>query len=187
MKSRSIIVTVFLLVAALAIGVGYAALSDELFISGTSEVLRETVNPVFDENVYFAENPTVVTTNAKNTCSRSATDPDRASFTANAMIKGGDKATFEFTIVNDNEIDAQVDLSIATGTYDAELFSITPEWQEYTADPSTPNRAVVPAGGSLKVRLTVELKTMPLFNTNNTTVSGIFNVTLNATGVEASV
>ena len=54
MKKRRTFIVSMLLVAALALGIGYAALSDTLDINGTADVNQSQAEADFDLNVYFS-------------------------------------------------------------------------------------------------------------------------------------
>lgn len=85
MTKRRSIIALFLAVAILALGVGYATLTDTLTVKGTIN------SPAFDKNVYFSAK-SVTTTNA-----------DGAAITADCVLsaptdnEGNDKATIEIT------------------------------------------------------------------------------------------
>ena len=59
MKSRRIVIIALVLAASLTIGVGYAALTDALTVSGTGVISQTAANEQFDGEVYFTnvENP----------------------------------------------------------------------------------------------------------------------------------
>ena len=87
MKNRKMAIVAFFLVAVLCIGAGYAVLTDILDIQG---VANET----------------------GNTAEVNTNTPDKATFTVNTLAGKGDKATFTFTIKNEND---GIDADVATG------------------------------------------------------------------------
>ena len=100
MKKRTLIISV-LLVAALALGIGYAALSDTLSINGTIKTDGAAMENTFDSLVYFT-NATVTNDPAVHiTANVSATyGGDEASYTITGMNAVGDEVTMEFVIHN---------------------------------------------------------------------------------------
>ena len=93
MKRRNLVVT-FMLVAALALGVGYAALSDILDIQGTAEISTGAMEEAFNQDVYFSavvvNNPTT-----GSTASINADNNDKATFTAKGFTQVGDTISFK--------------------------------------------------------------------------------------------
>ena len=53
MKNRKSIVVAFLLVAVMLLGVGYAALTDILDITGSADINQSAAEEAFNEDVYF--------------------------------------------------------------------------------------------------------------------------------------
>ena len=105
MKNRKTVVVAFLLCAVMLLGVGYAALTDTLDITGSADVNQSAAEEAFNEDIYFSA---AVANETGNTASVNADNNDKASFTA-ATLKGqGDKVTFTFTIKNDGDVAAEV-------------------------------------------------------------------------------
>ncbi len=97
MKTRRIAIIAFTLIAALTIGVGYAALSDTLSINGTATLSHSEAEEQFDVEVYFSA------VGATSSCAAEidTDDPDIATITiTDGMAVVGDKATATFTITN---------------------------------------------------------------------------------------
>ena len=127
MKNRRNIVIAFLLCACLIVGVGYAALSDTLDITGSADVNQSAAEEAFNEDIYFSA---AVANETGNTASVNADNNDKASFTA-ATLKGkDDKVTFTFTITNAGDVAADVTpkLNATLGNTNPEYFSITSDW-----------------------------------------------------------
>ena len=101
MKKRRSSIIALLLVAALALGIGYAALTDELTINGKVTTDGEVMNDTFDELVYFT-NATVTNSPASHIIADvSATyGGDTASYAISGMKAVNDKVVMEFTIHN---------------------------------------------------------------------------------------
>lgn len=165
MKKRRTLIIPLLLVAALALGIGYAALTDVLDINGTADVNQAAAEEAFDLDVYFS--------NAKanedgNVASVVASDNDMASFTASTLKGQGDKATFTFTITNDSDLDAVVTPTLAAdGNSNTEYFSIVSDWNGQPKN--------LAAGASETYTVTVELLQTP-----TETIHGAFHIELTA-------
>ena len=76
MKNRKTVVVAFLLVAAMLLGVGYAALTDTLNIQGDFEVSQNNAENAFDDDVYFS----AVSTGEGYTASIADDDNDKGTF-----------------------------------------------------------------------------------------------------------
>ena len=83
MKNRKTIVVAFLLVAAMLLGVGYAALTDTLTIIGNAHIDVDTANKTFDEKVYFSDAEATSSTGTGTKDDVAAFNDDDATFTAN--------------------------------------------------------------------------------------------------------
>ena len=165
MKKRRTLIISLLLVAALALGIGYAALTDVLDINGSADVYQAAAEEAFNEDVYFSA---AVANEDGNVASVDANDNDMASFTASTLKGKGDYATFTFIITNDGDVDAVVTPSFASdGNTNAEYFSIVSDWN---AQPKT-----LKAGESLEYTVTVTLLKTP---TNS--IHGSFHIELTA-------
>lgn len=106
MKNRKFAVVAFLLVAVLALGIGYAALSDTLTIIGNASVSLENANDEFNEDIYFSAGQVVTGNPSKD--SVTATNTDDASYAVHSLGAQGDYAVLEFTIQNDSAHTATV-------------------------------------------------------------------------------
>lgn len=163
MKNRKHVVVAFLLVAAMLLSVGYAALTDVLDINGTADVNQGAVEQVFDTNLYFsnavATNPDTARVNDDN--------PDKASFTINSLTTAGQTASVTFTIRNANtDLDAVVTPVLSDSTK-PEYFSIVSDWN---GQPKT-----IEAGQTEEYTITVTLLQTP-----QETISGSFFIEMTA-------
>lgn len=165
MKNRKTVVVAFLLVAVMLLGVGYAALTDILTINGSAEVSQTAAEDAFNEDIYFSD---AVAHEADNEASVDDTDNDKASFAANTLKGKGDKATFTFTIENAGDVDATV-TPVLTSKDQVDYFTVTHDW-EAAED--------LAAGEAITYTITVELSKTP-----TETISGSFEVELNAKSV----
>ena len=171
MKNRRNVVVAFLVVAVMLLGIGYAALSDTLDITGSADVNQSAAEEAFNEDIYFSA---AVANDEGNTASVNADNNDKASFTA-ATLKGkGDKVSFTFTIKNDGDVDANVTpkLNASLGNTNPEYFSIVSDWNGESK--------LLAAHSEITYTLTVELLKTP-----TVTISGSFLVELTAVSVDA--
>ena len=169
MKNRRNVVIAFMIVAVMLLGIGYAALSDTLDITGSADVNQSAAEEAFNEDVYFSA---AAANETGNTASVNADNNDKASFTA-ATLKGkGDKVTFTFTIKNDGDVDANVTpkLNATLGNTNTEYFTISSDWDGATKTLS--------AHSEITYTVTVEL-----IKTPTETISGSFLVELTAVSV----
>lgn len=167
MKNRKTVVVAFLLVAVMLLGVGYAALTDVLDITGSADINQSAAEEAFNEDIHFS---TAIANQDGNTASVNADNNDKASFTANTLKGANDTATFTFTIVNEGDLHADVTPSISSNT-NTEYFDISSDWS------GQPKR--LSAGASLTYTVTVKLKETP-----TQTISGSFIIELTAVSVD---
>lgn len=163
MRNRKTVVVAFLLVAVMLLGVGYAALTDVLDITGSADVNQSAAEEAFNEDIYFTA---AVANQTGNTASVNADNNDKASCTANTLKGKDDTATFTFTIKNDGDLDAIITPSISSNT-NAAYFAISSDW---AGQAKTLN-----AGKTLTYTVTVKLTETP-----TQTISGSFIIELTA-------
>ena len=156
----------FLVIAVMLLGIGYAALTDTLDITGSADVNQSAAEEAFNSDIYFSA---AVANETGNTASVNADNNDKASFTANTLKGKGDKVTFTFTIKNDGDVDATVTpkLNATLGNTNPEYFSLTSDWGG--------GSKVLAAGSEVTYTLTVELLKTP-----TETIAGSFLVELTA-------
>jgi hypothetical protein len=172
MKNRKTVVVAFLLVAVMLMGVGYAALTDVLDITGSADVNQSAAEEAFNEDIYFSA---AVANETGNTASVNADNKDKASFTAKTLKGAGDEVTFSFTIKNDGDVAATV-----TPTLNATLGNTNPEYFDIESDWGGAPRELA-AGAEISYTVTVTLKKTP-----TETIAGSFLIELTAKSVEAS-
>ena len=107
MKQRRAVIAIFLMVAILTLGIGYAGLTNVLDIQGTAKTTAEQADAAFEELVYFSE----TSSGTGYTSSINADNSDKASFTVTGLAKAGDKVTMTFTVSNESDLDAVVTLT----------------------------------------------------------------------------
>ena len=142
MKNRKTVIIAFLLVAALLLGIGYAAYSTKLFINGTAEVESEAI--AFTNEVVF--------TNAKTDNASYGTvafTPSTATFDVFGMTQKDQRVHLTYTITNNSDSDVVVKLTTKpTTTATNSKFVVT---QDVNSD------KMIVAGGTLDVVITVVL------------------------------
>lgn len=104
MKNRKLVVVAFLLVSVMLLGVGYAALTDVLTISGQGNFSTSAADNQFKEDVYFS----AAVANVSGDTATILSDNNRASFTCNSVALVGETATFTFTVTNESAHDAVI-------------------------------------------------------------------------------
>ena len=167
MRNRKTVVAAFLLIAVMMLGVGYAALTDVLDITGSADVNQSAAEESFNEDIHFSA---AVANQTGNTASLNADNNDKASFTANTLKGKDDVATFTFTIKNDGDLAATITPSISSNT-NTTYFAISSDWNGL---PKT-----LEAGQ--EITYTVTLK---LLQTPTETISGSFIIELTAVSVD---
>jgi len=177
MKNRKRIVVAFLLVAVMVIGVGYAALMDELTISGDATISALQVQNTFDENIHFVavsadgtdwkeEADGYLAADADLTANgfRAWVNPgagadvnDTAQFSiaSDNLDSNGDAMVIYFKVHNEGTIDAtdlKTTVTYSTGT-DQTLFNVVVDLVDDAGDPKT----TLPGGDELIAKVTVTL------------------------------
>lgn len=179
MKKRRTAIVAFLLIAAMTIGVGYAALTDTLKVTGTAGIAADDVTEAFEEDIYFSKalaNPTYVDAQIDGT------DKDLATMTvlSDAFTQVGDERIATFTIKSDSDLPVAI-TAIVTGTgADAAAQETALNATYFTVTHNLPADYVLAAGSTVDVTVTVRLAKTPLTAQNTS-----FTVTFNATAQNA--
>lgn len=182
MKNRKTIVGLFLLVAILLIGIGYAAFTDTLSIIGNAHIDLNEAGSTFDERVYFSEGTikeVVVESGADGSKDEvNATNTDDATFTANSLAVKGDYIVFEFVIQNDSNIGVVISINETKlsgvenpSNSNTNKFDVT-----YTYENTD---MTIASGASMKVWVKVLVKDVVTVETSAT-----FGLELTATSIE---
>lgn len=170
MKKRRTLIIPLLLVAALTLGIGYAALSDVLDIQGTAEISAGIAEEAFNQDVYFS----AVAPGTGITASINPDNNDKATFTATGFSQVGDKVTVTYTIKNDSEhYAANVTPKLLQNSNET-YFKLTSDWAS--------TMQTIAAGGEKTITITVELIKLPTAADGLTTAS--FNIELTAVTAE---
>ena len=169
MKNRKTVVVAFLLVAVMLLGVGYAALADELELGGTVAVKVEDVSDAFEADIYFSK---VISGDGCEATIHDAENGDvkdggTITVKANAIKEVGGEVIATYTIKNDGDLDATVTPKLLQNSNE-EFFDIYSDWQS-TAQ-------IIPAKSSKTITVTVKLLKVPTATTGCS-----FNIELTAT------
>ena len=168
MKNRKTIIVAFLLVAALCLGIGYAALTDQLNITGTASINTAEAQEVFDADVYFSDaklaaDQTDVAADDYSITRVSVGDDDSLEKPDGVQIdvnKGlaviGDKMSFTLTIKNEGGRNVAVALKTNIDTVAGEKPSASTNGY-FNAYIVGDQAYTVPAGGTVDVTVCVEL------------------------------
>ena len=158
MKKRRTVIIAALLVAALALGIGYAAVSDDLLIGGNAAISVTHADEAFEADVYFAK---AIMSSDKGTATitelaTGTGDNDKIYIeVADGALKGaGDSVICAIEIANTGDIDAVVTLTPAVITNDSQYFSVTTNWNN--------NSATVASGNVADLTVTISCIKTPL-------------------------
>ena len=188
MKSRRIVVTAFLLCACLIIGVGYAALNDDLVVKGTGLLSEGMADTEFEKDVYFKE----VTTRTNCTAVIDASDTTgdtvviTISDTTSKMAVKGNTATVTLVVANDSLEPVHVTLNSVNDTNG--YFSISCDEQagfDIVAGTDNGDGTVTPGTTTIVVTVTLEKTVDATLATLNGGAGVTFQLDLNAVSVSA--
>lgn len=180
MKNRKTAMIAFLLVAALMISVGYAALSDTLTIIGNAHIDIAAAENTFDSKIYFSASEVAAGTGGTGSLTPDVAShtSDDATFTANTLAVKDDSVQFKFTIKNDSNVSAKITINAKKlsgvdnpSNSNTSKFSVT---YEYSRDDMT-----IPSGQTMDVIVTVAV-----INPITSATSATFGIELTATSVE---
>ena len=138
MKNRKIAVAAFMLAAILALGVGFAALTDTLTVEGSAGIAADGAKQVFDEDIFFSK---ALTDTTRCDAKIDTTDPDKATMTVlDGVFKGtgSNEVIATYSITSTSDRDALITPSISNS--DTEHFQVTTSWngaQTLTAGATT--------------------------------------------------
>lgn len=147
MKKRNTTIFAFLLLAAVGMGVGYAAISQEFKVGGDITVDVDKANEELEAEVYFSE----VKKQEKCTVTIDSSDKHKASIDVNGLELRGETATGTLVIKNDFELPVNVqDIQFTENTNKTE-FTVA-----YTLSNET-----IAAGQTVELTFTIKLNVVP--------------------------
>jgi len=194
MKNRKTVVVAFLLVAAMLLGVGYAALSDTLTIVGTAQIDMNAAGNEFDEKVYFNAAKVVSSTGsgdkAKDTASHTTDD---ATYEVHSLAVLSEEAVFAFEIKSTSNVAVNVTANATKlsgvanpSNSNEEYFDVKYEYYDDYDDATktfgtklTEGNVQIASNGSIWVKVIVSVKKAVVTATGAT-----FGIELTATTVD---
>lgn len=200
MKNRKRVITAFLLIACMLIGVGYAAVTNTLDIQGSADVSQQAAEDEFNEDIYFTgvkvgegtfktsalfkedgsydetRQDGVTYTYSANINSN---NNDKAQFTIKNLKNAGESQIITYQIKNDSTHAATVSLKTITntnGTTEGNNNQTGDFDFDFYFGTSGTKTSTLPAGGTTEITVKVSLR-----NQVTTAVSASFILELNAT------
>jgi type II secretory pathway pseudopilin PulG len=178
MKKRRSILVALMLVAVMCIGIGYAAVSTVLNITGTATVTKDQAQAAFAENIYFKD----VTHQDGNASTDIHTtlvaDKKKITFSVNSLSSVGDSQSFTATIANKGTLDATIKVTASSVNTSAEYFEIITDWGTDTKTLAKAVNGTTPT--TITIKVTIRLKAAP-----TDLINGDFSLALTATSVDA--
>lgn len=175
MKKRRLAIIMFMLIAVLTFGVGFAALTVDLDVNGSAEL---NLNPAFTDKIAFTTAVAGTDINGTgagegDTAGVNQNNGHKANFTVKSLKNAGDVATFTFVITNTSDYDAVVSLTTTTNTVNEGYFTINTDFGGNT-------KQLAKTDGTATVKVTVTLNTMP----PATELTGSFSVVMRVSTTE---
>ncbi len=141
MKNRKIVIVAFLLVAMMLLGVGYAALTDTLTITGDIAAKTDIAQSEFDADIYFSAASIVKDDTGNNAAAQILEGRDSAKLISTHFTVKGQVVIAKFTITNDSpEFAARLTPSALAIENEADhdpVFTATWSWSETESDTSS--------------------------------------------------
>ena len=178
MKNRKIVVVAFMLVAALMLGIGYAAITDTLTIIGNAHIDFAQAETNYDAKIYFSASEATSSTGTGSTEDTASHTADDATFTANRLAGKDEYSVFTFTIQNDSNVDVKITVE-ETKLSGAENPSNSNSGKFEVTYSYSIDDMVIPSGESMNVIVTVKV-IAPI----TTATSATFGIEYTATTVE---
>lgn len=178
LKKRRIVVASFMIVAILALAIGYAAVSTTLDFMGTASVSTSATEDVLSGDVVFTSAEAVASNGGTNSTAVLAMNNKRVSFEAKDFTAVNDTVTIIGTIENQGNAGYDVTLTprlVAPVSNANEYFDVTYAFDDAVLDNE------IAAGASRDYKVVIKLKKLPVDATVNVTVT----VELTATTINA--
>ena len=163
MKKRRTLIISLLLVAALALGIGYASLSDDLFIGGSANIDADDAKDAFAADVYFTKavmsaDKGVATIGADKNGEAS----DKVTITVNdGVLAGqGDSVICAIEISNVGDLPADVTIN-SINVSNENYFKVTTSWGANTTQR-------LDAGDTLDLTVTITVLKTPTADVDTT-------------------
>jgi len=178
MRQRKSILVAFLLVAVMCIGIGYAAVSTVLNITGTANISHNQAEDAFGTEIYFSSVTKTDGDKATDIHTTLTEGGDKITFSVDSLKSVGDTRTFTATIANSGTLDATIKVTTSQVNVGADYFEITTDWGTETKNLGKAVNDTTPT--TITITVTVRLKAAP-----TGAVSGDFTMILTATSVDA--
>lgn len=178
MKRRRTLIISLLLIAALALGIGYAALSTDLTITGTVTNTPHPIEVVFESGAIVADESL---SSAVGTSSLLLTPGTKtATFDVDGLVHAGDKVVAKFVVVNNNRYAVKLDAPVITETDNNNLFTATAVWVDDQGTPISGNVIDrLDAGEKATFKLTIKMDKDTAEN-----YTGTYALSVTATSIE---
>lgn len=134
MKNRKLIITAFLVIACMAIGIGYAAVTDYFTINGQATISEQSASDAFNEDIRFegivvdgnVQSDVLAGANLGYTASCNV-PLDQASFHITSFKGQGDSKTIVFRVKNFGDVASVLKLnpSLAATNSNETVFDVT--------------------------------------------------------------
>lgn len=110
MKKRNTTIFAFLLLAAVGMGVGYAALTQNMGVKGDVVLKTGQAQDEFTESIHYQDNPVIDSSNKKAGTDTIVLDSTKhnATWTINSLAAKGDTTKATFTILNEGDVNAYI-------------------------------------------------------------------------------
>ena len=156
MKKRRIVIVAFVLVAAIALGIGYAELTDTLTVIGNAAIDMNAAGTTFDTNVKFTAAEAVSSTGTGSQADTASFTADDATYSVHKLAVKGEKSVFKFTVTNSSNVPVLVKIN-PTKSSGAANPSNTNETSFGVSYAYSRNDMIIPAGETMDVTVTVEV------------------------------
>lgn len=179
MKNRKTVIVAFLVVAALVLSVGYAALTDTLTIIGNAHIDIVQAESNFDAKVEFIASKVVENTGGTgSTADVASHTKDDATFTANSLATKDEYVKFTYTIKNDSNVPVKITAEAKKLSGDDNPTNSNPTYFGLTYEYSEDDN-IIASGATMDVTVTVTVIKAVTANTSAT-----FGIELTATTVD---
>ncbi|MBQ8528269.1 MAG: hypothetical protein IJ459_00880 [Clostridia bacterium] len=183
-KRRSVIAA-FLVVALLAVGVGFAAVSDTLSVGGMLQATKSGAETQFDVDVNFED---AIGTLPNNCTVVLGDNDDRATITINNstdLAHTGDAVSIILPIVNNSVYDATLTVGTSTGVGEGFSVEYTLYSDEACQTELSPSQ-VSKNGGMVYLLVSIELTGDPTVLADGETITHNLGVMITATSIDAN-
>ena len=150
MRNRKTVITAFILLAVMVMAIGFAAMSDDLYITGSAGITAEHAETAFGEDIYFTK---AVMSADKGTAvigvDKNGEAADKITITvAEGALKGkGDSVICAVEISNVGDVDAWINLDSIVESNDT-YFEVTTSW-------GVTNTRALAAGSTVDITITI--------------------------------